>query len=107
MIKYSSVFSQLLSLFPRVEFERLVKLTGTEYAAKGRRVPEPTPWSAFGLFWGLGEEDKARRTLARLNGKDIPFREVRTERAVRPVVRSGRGQARLCRAEDYSAMPLK
>ena len=35
MNKYSSIFSQLLSLFPRLEFERLVKLTGTEYAAKG------------------------------------------------------------------------
>jgi len=35
MNKYSSIFSQWLSLFPRLEFERLVKLTGTEYAAKG------------------------------------------------------------------------
>lgn len=35
MNKYSSLFSQLLSLFPRLEFERLVKQTGTEYAAKG------------------------------------------------------------------------
>jgi FOG: Transposase and inactivated derivatives len=35
MRKYSSLFSQLLSLFPRLEFERLVKETGSEYAAKG------------------------------------------------------------------------
>jgi hypothetical protein len=57
------------------------------FNAEGRRVPEPTPWNAFGLFWGLGEEDKARRTLAWLNGKEIPFHEVRTERAVRAMVR--------------------
>ncbi len=35
MIKYGSLFGQLLSLFPRLEFERLVKQTDTEYAAKG------------------------------------------------------------------------
>jgi glycogen debranching enzyme len=41
------------------------------FNADGQRVQEPTPWSAFGLFWGLGEEDKARRTLARLNRADM------------------------------------
>ncbi len=41
------------------------------FNAEGQRVLEPTPWSAFGLFWGLGEEDKARRTLARLNRSDM------------------------------------
>jgi hypothetical protein len=35
MTKYSSIFSQLLSLFPRLEFEPLVPLAGIEYAAKG------------------------------------------------------------------------
>jgi len=35
MNKYSSLFSQMLALFPRLEFERLVRKTGTEYAAKG------------------------------------------------------------------------
>jgi len=35
MRKYSSLFSQLLSLFPRLEFERLVKQTRSEYGAKG------------------------------------------------------------------------
>jgi len=33
--KYSSIFSRLLSLFPRLEFEPLVPLSGIEYAAKG------------------------------------------------------------------------
>jgi hypothetical protein len=33
--KYSSIFSRLLSLFPRLEFEPLVPLAGIEYAAKG------------------------------------------------------------------------
>jgi hypothetical protein len=35
MNKYSSIFSQLLPLFPRLEFERLVRQTGAEFAAKG------------------------------------------------------------------------
>jgi hypothetical protein len=53
MNKYSSVFSQLLSLFPRLEFERLVKLTGTEYAAKGF-----SSWDHYVpmLFCQLGQE---------------------------------------------------
>ncbi|MFZ5462722.1 MAG: DUF4372 domain-containing protein, partial [Pseudomonadota bacterium] len=29
------MFSQILKLIPRVEFERMVKETGSEYAAKG------------------------------------------------------------------------
>ena len=34
MNKYSSLFSQLLSFFPRLDFERLVRQTGAEFAAK-------------------------------------------------------------------------
>jgi len=57
MNKYSSIFSQLLSLFPRLEFERLVKQTGTEYAAKG--------FSSWGhyvamLFCQLGQAHSLR-----------------------------------------------
>jgi hypothetical protein len=57
MNKYSSIFSQLLSLFPRLEFERLVKLTGAEYAAKG--------FSSWGhyvamLFCQLGQAHSLR-----------------------------------------------
>lgn len=57
MNKYSSLFSQLLSLFPRLEFERLVKQTGTEYAAKG--------FSSWGhyvamLFCQLGQAHSLR-----------------------------------------------
>jgi hypothetical protein len=35
MNKYSSLFSQLLSIFPRLDFERLVWQTGAEFTAKG------------------------------------------------------------------------
>ena len=57
MNKYSRIFSQLLSLFPRLEFERLVKQTGTEYAAKG--------FSSWGhyvamLFCQLGQAHSLR-----------------------------------------------
>lgn len=57
MNKYSSLFSQLLSLFPRLEFERLVRQTGTEYAAKG--------FSSWGhyvamLFCQLGQAHSLR-----------------------------------------------
>jgi hypothetical protein len=57
MNKYSSLFSQLLSLFPRLEFERLVKQTGTEYGAKG--------FSSWGhyvamLFCQLGQAHSLR-----------------------------------------------
>jgi len=31
MNKYSSLFSQLLSVFPRMDFERLIRKTGAEY----------------------------------------------------------------------------
>ncbi|HEX9901566.1 MAG TPA: amylo-alpha-1,6-glucosidase [Acidobacteriota bacterium] len=41
------------------------------FNAEGRRVLEPTPWSAFGLLWGLGEEAKTQKTLARLNRSDM------------------------------------
>jgi glycogen debranching enzyme len=41
------------------------------FNAQGRRVPEPTPWSAFGLFWELGEQAGAHKTLARLNRPDM------------------------------------
>jgi hypothetical protein len=57
MNKYSSLFSQLLSLFPRLEFERLVRQTGSEYAAKG--------FSSWGhyvamLFCQLGQAHSLR-----------------------------------------------
>jgi hypothetical protein len=29
------MFSQILKLIPRIEFERMVKETGSEYASKG------------------------------------------------------------------------
>jgi hypothetical protein len=35
MNKYSSLFSRLPSVFPRPDFERLVRQPGAEFAAKG------------------------------------------------------------------------
>jgi hypothetical protein len=57
MNKYSSIFSQLLSLFPRLEFERLVRQTGTEYAAK--RFPSWGQYVAM-LFCQLGQAHSLR-----------------------------------------------
>ena len=37
MNKYSSLFSQLLSVFPRLDFERLVLQTGAEFSANEYR----------------------------------------------------------------------
>jgi len=58
MTKYSNIFSQLLSLFPPLEFEPLVKLAGTEYAARG--------FSSWGhyvamLFCQLGQAHSLRQ----------------------------------------------
>jgi Domain of unknown function (DUF4372)/Transposase DDE domain len=52
-----SMFSQLLKLFPRSEFEKLVKDTGAEYAAKGF-----TSWSQMVamLFCQLGRAHSLR-----------------------------------------------
>ncbi len=57
MNKYSSIFSQILSLFPRVEFEKLVKDTGAERGAKGF-----TCWGQFVamLFCQLGQAHSLR-----------------------------------------------
>ena len=52
-----SMFSQVLKLFPRLEFERLVKETGAEYRSKGLRS-----WSQFVamLFVQLGRAHSLR-----------------------------------------------
>ena len=57
MNKYSSLFSRLLSVFPRLDFERLVRQTGAEFAAKG--------FSSWGhyvamLFCQLGQAHSLR-----------------------------------------------
>ncbi len=44
--KYSSIFSQILSLFPRLEFEKLVKETEAERRTKGF-----TSWGQFGTIY--------------------------------------------------------
>jgi Domain of unknown function (DUF4372)/Transposase DDE domain len=53
----SSMFSQILKLIPRIEFERLVKETGAEYASKGL-----SSWSQFVamLFCQLGRAHSLR-----------------------------------------------
>lgn len=52
-----SMFSQVLKLFPRIEFEQLVRKTGAEYRAKGL-----TSWSQFVgmLFCQLGRAHSLR-----------------------------------------------
>lgn len=52
-----SMFSQLLKLFPRIEFEQLVRQTGAEYRAKGL-----SSWSQFVamLFCQLGRAHSLR-----------------------------------------------
>jgi hypothetical protein len=51
------MFSQILKLFPRIEFEQLVRATGAEYRAKGL-----TSWSQFVgmLFCQLGRAHSLR-----------------------------------------------
>ena len=55
------MFSQVLKLIPRIEFERLVRETGAEYRAKGL-----SSWSQFVamLFCQLGKA----HTLREING---------------------------------------
>lgn len=57
MHKFSSIFSQILSLFPRVEFEKIVKQTRAEKGAKGF-----TCWQQFVgmLFCQLGQAHSLR-----------------------------------------------
>jgi hypothetical protein len=57
MNQFSSIFSQLLQLFPRLEFQHLVKMTRAEYRAKGF-----TCWGEFVamLFCQLGRAHSLR-----------------------------------------------
>lgn len=52
-----SMFSQVLKLIPRIEFERIVKETGAEYASKGQ-----SSWTQFVamLFCQLGRANSLR-----------------------------------------------
>ena len=57
MNQFCSIFSQLLQLFPRVEFQQLVQKTGAEYHARGF-----ASWSQFVamLFCQLGRAHSLR-----------------------------------------------
>jgi len=57
MNKYSSLFSQMLAIFPRLEFEKAVRRTGSEYRAKGF-----SSWGHFVamLFCQLGQAHSLR-----------------------------------------------
>lgn len=57
------MFSQVLKLFPRIEFERLVKETGAEYRAKGQ--PSWTQFVAL-LFCQLGRAYSLREIVGGL-----------------------------------------
>jgi hypothetical protein len=41
------------------------------FNAEGALVPELTPWSAFGIAWGLGEPGRNVETLSRMNSSDL------------------------------------
>jgi hypothetical protein len=58
-----SMFSQMLKLFPRIEFEQLVRETGAEYGAKGL-----SSWSQFVamLFCQLGRAHSLREIVGGL-----------------------------------------
>ena len=57
MNRFSSVFGQILALFPRLEFEQDVRETGAEYRAKGF-----SPWDQFVamLFCQMGQAHSLR-----------------------------------------------
>ena len=59
--RFCSLFSQLLQLFPRIEFQRAVNETGAERGAKGF-----TCWQQFVamLFCQLGGRSRSGRSAA-------------------------------------------
>src|SRR3974390_2241136 len=63
--RFSSVFSQLLQLFPRLEFEQAVKRHRSDYSAKGF-----TSWGQFVamLFCQLGRAHSLREICFGLAG---------------------------------------
>src|SRR5512137_2267750 len=63
MNRFSSIFSQLLQLFPRVEFQRMVKKTRAERHARGF-----TCWGQFVsmLFCHLGRAHSLREIIGGL-----------------------------------------
>jgi hypothetical protein len=63
MNRFSSIFSQLLQLFPRIEFQHLVKETGAERGAKGFPC-----WAQFVsmLFCQLGRAHSLREIIGGL-----------------------------------------
>ena len=56
MNRFCSMFSQILKLIPRLDFERMVKQTKSEYASKGL-----SSWSQFVamMFCQLGRAHEA------------------------------------------------
>jgi len=66
MNRFSSIFSQLLQLFPRMEFHRLVKETQAERHARGF-----TCWGQFVamLFCQLGRAHSLRESCCRSSHK--------------------------------------
>ncbi|MBI4633168.1 MAG: IS4 family transposase [Deltaproteobacteria bacterium] len=64
MNKFSSIFGQILKLFPRTEFERLARETGAERGAKGF-----TCWSQFVamLFCQIGQAHSLREICGGLS----------------------------------------
>jgi len=75
-----SMFSQLLKLFPRIEFERLVRQTGAEYRAKGM-----SSWTQFVamLFCQLGGAKSLREVVGGLKSVEGKLEHLGIEPPVR------------------------
>ena len=96
-----SMFSQILELIPRIEFERMVKETGSEYASKGL-----SSWSQFVamMFCRLGRAHGLRE-IEVLKSRHDPS-ETRIKSRGRPPGFGCFGQQRylssIARRTDYS-----
>src|SRR5438094_8957821 len=82
------MFSQILKLVPRVDFERLVQKTGAERGAKGL-----SSWSQFvaRLFWQMGRAHSLRVMEGGLKSCEGKLRHVGTEASAGSSVSYGNG----------------
>lgn len=83
-----SMFSQLLKLFPRIEFEQLVRQTGAEYRAKGL-----SSWSQFVamLFCQLGRAHSLREIVGGLKSCEGKLSHLGIEAPVRSTLAYANG----------------
>ena len=83
-----SMFSQLLKLFPRIEFERLVRQTGAEYRAKGM-----SSWTQFVamLFCQFGGAKSLREVVGGLKSVEGKLEHLGIEPPVRSTLAYANG----------------